>query len=101
MRVFTTTGPIRREDNVERTIFFTFPISQIESYVTDARRKESTKFVFWMPTPPDLVPPKKLRAKVTTERPGHSPFVVELGSLENLLISLRLSIHKFIGTTIR
>lgn len=99
MTGFTTTGPIDEEINAERTIFVSFPISQIENDVTGARRNGSEKFVFWMPTPDDLVPPKELKATVTSEKPGHTPFIVELRSLEKLLNSLRLSIHKFISTT--
>ncbi len=101
LKGFTTAGPIDEEINAERTIFVSFPTSQIENDVMSARRNGSEKFVFWMPTPDDLVPPKKLRATVTSEKPGHSPFIVELGSLEKLLYSLRLSVHKFISTTIR
>lgn len=99
MTGFTTSGPFDKTMKAERTIFVSFPISQIENRVTSARRNGSEEFIFWMPIPDDLLPPKELGATVTSDNPGRAPFIVELGSLEKLLNSLRLSIHKFISTT--
>jgi hypothetical protein len=99
MTGFTTGGPIDEEINVERMLFVSFPISWIENSVRSARRNGAEELVFWMPTSDDLVPPKELRATLTSDKPGRTPFIVEVGSLEKLLYSVRLSIHKFISTT--
>lgn len=99
MTGFTTNGPFDQTLKAERTIFVSFPVSQIENRVNSARRNGSEEFIFWMPIPDDLLPPKELAATVTSDKAGRAPFIVELESLEKLLYSLRLSIHKFISTT--
>jgi hypothetical protein len=99
MTGFTTSGPFDQTLKAERTIFVSFPVSQIENHVSSARRNGSEEFIFWMPIPDDLLPPKELGATVTSDEAGRAPFIVELESLEKLINSLRLSIHKFIATT--
>jgi hypothetical protein len=92
----TTSGKVAEDLNLERTLFVSFPVKRLEDMVNGARSRDAMELVFWMTTPKELSDlAKELKAQVTSENMGKTPFLVQISDLERLLSELRLRIHKF------